>query len=51
MMHDATRILRMCFTDTPALQMAKTQKNKATSGHLGLLKVRHRQSVPICFKQ
>jgi hypothetical protein len=24
-----------------ALQMAKTQKNKATSGHLGLLKVRN----------
>jgi len=23
------------------LQMAKTQKNKATSGHLGLLKVSH----------
>lgn len=24
----------------PAVQMARTQKNKATSGHLGLLKVR-----------
>lgn len=33
-----------------AVQMAKTQKNKATSGHLGLLKVRQHRSMWTGFK-